>query len=119
MDGQNPDTIWISSITLFEARYGIELLTSGRRREFLSDRLGELLRYALRNRIKYFDDVSAAEAAKLAAHRRATGRPVDMRDLFIAGIALVTRATIVTRNTRHFSDLEIPLLNPWDEPLVT
>jgi hypothetical protein len=36
-----------------------------------------------------------------------------MRDTFIAGIALARRATLATRNTRHFDDLSVPVVNPW------
>jgi toxin FitB len=32
----------------------------------------------------------------------------------IAGIALSHRATLATRNTRHFEDLTIPIVNPWE-----
>ncbi len=60
-----------------------------------------------------FDASAAAQAATLAAERKQRGRPVDMRDTFIAGIALARRASIATRNTRHFDDLTVPLLNPW------
>jgi len=36
-----------------------------------------------------------------------------MRDTQIAGIALSRRASIATRNTRHFADLDVPVLDPW------
>jgi len=49
----------------------------------------------------------------LASQRKARGRPVDMRDTFIAGIALARRATLATRNVKHFADLAIPVVNPW------
>jgi predicted nucleic acid-binding protein len=52
-------------------------------------------------------------AAHLAAERKKRGRPVDMRDTFIAGIALAQSATLATRNTRHFDDLATPVVNPW------
>ena len=41
------------------------------------------------------------------------GNPVDMRDTLIAGIALARRATLATRNVRHFDDLSVPVVNPW------
>jgi len=40
----------------------------------------------------------------------------DARDTLIAGIALARRATLATRNERHFQDLKLPLLNPWKHP---
>jgi hypothetical protein len=31
----------------------------------------------------------------------------------IAGIAIARRATLATRNTRHFADLPVSVVNPW------
>jgi len=52
-------------------------------------------------------------AAQLAAERKNRGRPIDMRDTFIAGIAIAQGAALATRNIRHFDDLPIPVINPW------
>ena len=62
-----------------------------------------------------FDHIAATHAAQLAAQRKAQGRPVDMRDTFIAGIAVARHATVATRNTRHFDDLPVPVVNPWTD----
>lgn len=113
LDGQPAESIWITSITLFEARYGLALLKTGQRRKLLQERFDRLLQDDLENHVLSFDGNAAAEAAALAAARKARGRPVDMRDTFIAGIALARRATLATRNTRHFDDLTVPVVNPW------
>jgi predicted nucleic acid-binding protein len=60
-----------------------------------------------------FDSAAATEAAALAAERQRVGRPVDMRDTQIAGIALARHATLATRNVRHFADLKVPIVDPW------
>jgi predicted nucleic acid-binding protein len=52
-------------------------------------------------------------AAQLAASRKTAGRTVDMRDTFIGGIALARQATLATRNTRHFQDLSVKVVDPW------
>jgi len=36
-----------------------------------------------------------------------------MRDAQIAGVALPRRATLATRNVRHFQDLDVPIVDPW------
>ncbi len=113
LDNQPAESIWINSITLFEARYGLALLAPSRRKKALLERFEQLLREDLQNRVAVFDSNAATEAAQLAAERKARGRPVDMRDTFIAGIALAQRATIATRNTRHFDDISVPVVNPW------
>ena len=113
LDDQPAESIWLSSITLFEARYGLALLASGQRKNLLKERFEELLQKDLQNRVLLFDANAATQAAELAAQRKASGRPVDMRDTFIAGIALARRATLATCNMRHFDDLSVPVVNPW------
>jgi len=48
----------------------------------------------------------------MAARRRA-GRGGELRDAMIAGIAIARHATLATRNTRHFADLPMAVVDPW------
>ena len=113
LDRQPADSVWITSITLFEARFGLALLPAGRRRKVLEAAFDDLLREDLENRVLDFDSAAATAAASLAAARQKSGRPVDMRDTQIAGIVLARRATLATRNIRHFVDLKISIIDPW------
>ena len=113
LDRQPAELVWITSITLFEARYGLALLATGKRQRDLQQRFEKLLKDDLENRVATFDASAAAEAAQIAAERKVRGRPVDMRDTLIAGIVLARRATLATRNLRHFDDLPLNLVNPW------
>jgi toxin FitB len=113
LDRQPAESVWITSITLFETRFGLALLASGRRRQRLELEFDRLLREDLENRVLDFDSAAATEAASLAAARQKSGRPADMRDTQIAGIALARHATLATRNLRHFADLEISIVDPW------
>ena len=113
LDSQPAESVWITSITLFEAYLGLALLPSGRRRQTLEAAFARLLKEDLENRVLDFDSAAATEAASLAAARQKNGRQVDMRDTQIAGIALARRATLATRNVRHFTDLKILLVDPW------
>lgn len=113
LDDQPAESIWLSSITVFEARFGMALLPAGRRKDLMEQRFEALVQDDLQNRVLLFDIHAAAQAAQLAADRKSRGRPVDMRDTFIAGIALARRATVATRNVRHFEDLSVPVVNPW------
>lgn len=115
LDQQPAESVWITSITLFEARYGLSLLPAGQRKTSLRERFDSLMQDDLGNRVLMFDANAATEAATLAASRKTLGRPVDMRDTFIAGIALARRATLATRNLRHFDDLTVPVVNPWED----
>jgi predicted nucleic acid-binding protein len=113
LDRQPADSVWITSITLFETRFGLALLPAGRRRQVLEASFDDLLREDLENRVLDFDSAAATAAASLAAARQKSGRPVDMRDTQIAGIVLARRATLATRNIRHFVDLKISIIDPW------
>ena len=114
LDRQPAESIWITSITLFEARLGLALLPRGKRRQTLETAFARLLEDDLENRVLDFDAAAAAEAATLAADRQRAGRPVDIRDTQIAGIALARHAVVATRNVRHFSDLKVPVVDPWE-----
>ena len=114
LDRQPAESVWITSITLFEARLGLALLPKGRRQQALEAAFARLLEEDLENRVLDFDSAAATEAALLAARRQKSGRSVDMRDTQIAGIALARRATLATRNLRHFQDLNVPVVDPWE-----
>jgi predicted nucleic acid-binding protein len=110
---QAPQSVWITSITLFESRLGLALLPAGRRRKALESAFDRVLAEDLENRVLAFDSEAALQAAALAAARQRAGRPVDIRDTQIAGIAQARRATLATRNVRHFEGLTVPVFNPW------
>jgi len=115
LDRQPAESIWITSVTLFEARLGLALLPDGKRRSALESAFARLLEEDLDNRVLDFDTGAAIEAAELAAQRQRAGRPVDIRDTQIAGIALARHATLATRNARHFADLKINVVDPWQD----
>jgi predicted nucleic acid-binding protein len=113
LDRQPADSVWVTSITVFEARFGLALLPRGRKRLGLERAFDTVLVEDLANRVLDFDSAAAAAAARLAAERQRSGRAADLRDTLIAGIAQARRATIATRNTRHFEGLDIPVVDPW------
>jgi hypothetical protein len=114
LDRQPAESVWITSITLFESRLGLALLPKGQRRQTLEAAFVRLLEEDLENRVLDFDSAAAIEAASLAAERQKVGRPVDVRDTQIAGIALARHGTLATRNLRHFRDLKVPVIDPCE-----
>jgi toxin FitB len=115
LDRQPAQSIWITAITVFETHYGIALLAPGRRRSEIEKAFSKVLQEDLEGRVLNFDLASAEQAAALAAERQRAGRLVDFRDTQIAGIALATQSTLATRNTKHFEDLFVAVINPWDD----
>jgi predicted nucleic acid-binding protein len=113
VDQQPRTSVWTTSVTIFEIQYGLAIMVSGRRRIERELSFKRTIEEKLERRILPFDDMAAEEAASLMATRRRSGRSGELRDTMIAGIALAQRATLATRNVRHFDDLTVPVVDPW------
>lgn len=115
LDRQPAESVWTTAVTVFEVRTGLELLQTGKRRRALEDAFSELLASELEGRIQPYDQTAALAAGSIAAERQHAGRPVEVRDVQIAGIARARRAELATRNTGHFAELGVDLIDPWRE----
>lgn len=113
LDLQPRVSIWTTTITVFEIECGLRRLPAGKRRNALTAAFGKLLQ-VMEQRVAPFDAAAAEQAAMLFAGRQKNGQTVELRDTMIAGIAHATRATLATRNARHFADLTTPVVNPWE-----
>lgn len=115
LDGQPRTSVWITSVTVLEIRYGIQRLALGRRQTLLTNAFEVLLADKIGRRVAPLDTAGAEYSAKLMATREKKGRPVELRDTMIAGIALACKASLATRNLSHFEDLAVPIVNPWTQ----
>jgi predicted nucleic acid-binding protein len=113
LDLQPAESIWTTSVTVFEIRFGVEILAAGKRRRFLEDTFEQMLAEDFDGRVVPFDERAAQWAGRFAAARRRAGRTIEIRDAQIAGIAAARKATIATRNVRHFDALGPALIDPW------
>src|ERR1700704_3263185 len=113
MDQQPDSSIWTSAVTIFEIASGIAMLPNGRKRDRLRSEFDRFIEADIERRILPFNESAAEAAAMLVGTRRRGGRLGELRDTMIAGIAVAHRATLATRNTRHFDDLPVPVVNPW------
>lgn len=113
LDKQPRTSIWTTSITILEIRYGLQILPVGKRRSALIHTFEKVLVDKIESRVAPFDTVAAQQAGDLMALRHTKGRPGELRDTMIAGIVLASHATLATRNTSHFEDLSVPVVNPW------
>ena len=113
LDMQARTSVWTSSITILEIRYGLQILPVGRRRSALIQTFEKVLVDKIESRVAPFDTAAAQQAGDLMALRHRKGRPGELRDTMIAGIVLASHATLATRNTSHFEDLSVPVVNPW------
>src|SRR6266849_808892 len=112
LDKQSRTSVWTTSITVLEIRFGLQIMSVGKRRSTLIYAF-EVLLEKIGHRVVPFDVAAAQQSADLMTSRHKNGWPGDLRDTMIAGIVLAQRATLATRNTTHFEDISAPLINPW------
>ena len=107
------DDLFVTTITVAEVLYGVELLAMGKRREKLNSEAEAMFAEDFAGRILGFDEVAARRFAQIASSRRKAGRPIAELDAQIAAIAYVHGAVLATRNTGDFEGCGIRLVNPW------
>lgn len=113
LDAQPRSSIWTTSVTILEVRFGLQTMPAGKRRTALMRAFETILTDKIGQRIAPFDTAAAQQAGDLMAVRYKQGRPRELRDTMIAGIVLACHATLATRNASHFEDLSVPVINPW------
>lgn len=112
IDHQAQQSIWTTSINVFEIRSVLHTMPAGRRQARLSEVFEQFLE-GINRRVAEFDYHAAELAAELAAAREKKGRPGDLRDTMIAGIVLAHHASLATRNVAHFADIRATVVDPW------
>lgn len=112
-DQQQVMQLFITSITIAEISYGINILPQGARRIALEKAFVSAISEAFTNRILIFDEFAAHLYGKIMAHRKMLGQPLGIPDGQIAAIARVHGALLVTRNVRDFTNCELQLFNPF------
>jgi predicted nucleic acid-binding protein len=112
LDQQPRSSIWTTSVTVFEIRFGLVSIPIGKGRTALIQDFEKMLD-SIDRRVAPFDIEAAEQASTLMASRKLQGRPRETRDTMIAGIVLTRHATLATRNSSHFDDLSTPVVNPW------
>ena len=114
LDRQSASAIWTTSITIFEVEFGLQKMPRGKRRKVREEQFQEMIATILRGRVLDFDTEAAIASGALGAASQADGRPIEIRDLQIAGIARARNATVATRNVKHFHEL-CQVRNPWED----
>jgi predicted nucleic acid-binding protein len=113
LDAQPLSSMWTTAVSLLEVRVGLEIMPAGRKRDALQSAFDLAVHQDFANRVLVFDTAAAFETATLVAKLRSIGRPIDIRDVMIAGTVAAHHATLATRNTKHFVDTGVPLVDPW------
>lgn len=114
LNRQARSSIWITSVNVFELRFGLETMPAGKRQVAMNAWFEQWLSDVVQQRILVYDEAAARMASDVAAARSKNGRPGELRDTMIAGIVLASHATLATRNVRHFGDIAEHVVNPWE-----
>jgi hypothetical protein len=114
LDQQARASIWTTSVTVFEIRFGLETMPAGKQRTAFMASFERWLAEVVEQRIAGYDESAARRSAELAAERQKRGRPGELRDTMIAGIVLASRAKLATRNVKYFEEIASSLVNPWE-----
>jgi predicted nucleic acid-binding protein len=112
IEGQPLDLLYVSSVTLAEIRFGIELVGSATRRAELNDWLTHKVRPMFEQRVLAVSEDVIFKWRMLVEAGRKSGHTYSQPDLFIAATALHHGLTIVTRDTKDYDRARVPVLNP-------
>jgi toxin FitB len=111
---QIAEDLHVTAVTMAEILHGIELSSTGRRRDVLRAGAEKMFRDVFADRVLTFEDRAAHEFSQIASTRRRQGKPMSQVDAQIAAIARVHGATLATRNPYVFEGCGIRLVNPWE-----
>lgn len=111
---QTAEDLHITAVTTAEILYGIELISTSRRRETVRAAAEKMFEVAFADRILTFEDRSARAFSQIASSRRRQGKPMADFDAQIAAITRVHSATLATRNPYVFEGCGVRLVNPWE-----
>jgi toxin FitB len=113
LNQQDIQTLYITTVTLAELRFGIARLESGRRKADLTHRLHLMLDQIFDARILPFTTAAAQEFADRMAAARLAGRAVGFQDGMIAATVAAHDFIIATRDTQPFDAMGVRVINPW------
>ena len=113
LDQQPMESIWTTSVCVFEIKYGLNVLPDGKKKRSFMASFDRVLTKDLGNRVLDFDLAAANESATICAKLKAAGHSTEIRDVEIAGVVAARKGTLATRNIKHFAHTGISLINPW------
>ena len=115
LDRLDPNTVYLSVITIGEIRKGIEKLPPSKRRDAVKEWLEADLLFRFQGRILEITTEVMLIWGELAGRLENEGRPITAIDSLIAAIALKGNYCLVTRNEHDFQHTGVAIINPWKE----
>ncbi len=113
LDAQATEELWLTAVVAAELMFGVARLADGARKRQLAQAVCVTLEEDFAGRVLPFDLAAASVYADLSAKRERAGAPIAMADAQIASICLAHGAVLVTRNGKHFANLDLTIVDPW------
>lgn len=113
IDGVNPNSVYLSVVTIGEIQKGIEKLQDPRRRGSLESWLQDELLIRFRDRIVALDTEILLQWGTLTGRLEARGTPMPAMDSLLAATALHGNLVLATRNENDFLSSGVQIFNPW------
>ncbi len=113
VDAQDPNSLFLSVVTIGELQKGVAKLPDSQRRNLLQSWLTNDLLTRFQGHILTFDTEASLVWGNLTGRLTQVGRPLAALDSLIAAIALHYRCAVVTRNEEDFADTGVAIVNPW------
>jgi predicted nucleic acid-binding protein len=110
---QDMTALFLSVVSIGELETGFTTMQDAARRARLEASLERHLTLLFPGRLLPVTQAIAARWGRLGGMRQLSGRPLSAPDGMIAATALEHGLTVVTRNTKDFDALGVPLINPW------
>ncbi len=107
------DLLYISSVTLAEIRFGIELVTDAAKRAELTNWLANEVRPLFEQRVLTVSEDVLFRWRLLVEEGRKVGHTFSQPDLIIAATAFQHGMTVVSRDTSEYETAGVPFLDPW------
>jgi predicted nucleic acid-binding protein len=111
--GQRLELLYVSTVTLAEIRFGIELVTDANRRVKLNAWLTHKVRPLFERRVLEVSEDVLFKWRLLVEEGRKAGHTCSQPDLFIAATALHHGLTVVSRDTLEYRRAGAAVFNPW------
>jgi predicted nucleic acid-binding protein len=111
------ELLHISSVTLAEIRFGIELVSDANRRAELNDWLANKVRPMFQQRVLPVSEDVMFKWRLLVEDGRKSGHTFSQPDIIIAATALHHDLTVVSRDTSDYEKARVPFVNPWRETI--
>lgn len=113
LDAQMVETLYLSTISLAELRFGIASMPTGKRKDTLHTSLEQRILPLFAGRILPFDEATTEAYAALRALARAQGQAIAAADGYIAATAIQHGLMVATRDTGPFEAAGLTVINPW------